>query len=79
MGICTTKAQMIKLSDRIGTEYIDEYIPLPGMTLAAQAKLILDNKANGHEVNPSNVRYWETNDGSHGWCSLEDGQVVQWG
>ena len=77
-GIVVSKTDMRKLAEAVGSKYLDEFIPLPGMTIAKQAETIKANQDEESSPIP-NVEYWETKEGSHGWCSIKTGRVVQWG
>ena len=79
-GILTTTLQQRKLSDAVKSEYIDRYIPLPGMTVSQQTKLINSKVCPEDAHNKmENVDYWENQEGSHGWACTKCGEVVQWG
>lgn len=76
-GISVTKAEMMYFSKFIvKTEYINDYIPLPNVTMTAQAERIAE--AN-EENSDGETIYWENEYGSHGWCNSWTGRVVQWG
>jgi len=80
-GICFTEGQLKKFSDYIGEkEYVDLYIPLPGITMAEQKKRIDAEKSGiAPAFKMQNAQYWESNTGSHGWCNRYSGKVEQWG
>ena len=75
-GIVTTYSEMLELAAIMETEYVDEYIPLPGIDLQAQVKKIEEHV---EDTGYDNSIYWETETGAHGWCNRDTGKVVQWG
>jgi hypothetical protein len=86
-GILTNTDEQAQLSIVLGSKYLDEYIPLPGLTVEQQKHKIGSCTVLGHsEVSGTGnvahgeaVEYWENEKGSHGWCCINCGKVVQWG
>lgn len=63
--------QLLKFAAIIGRKMIDEVIPLDEPT---QADPALCHVHEGEDA-MDNLVYWETEDGSHGWCCKECGTV----
>ena len=80
-GIECSVFEQNELATVIKTTYIDKYIPLPNMSIEEQAELILrlQNEEGDKDGDFDNAIYWENEEGSHGWCDMESGKVVQWG
>lgn len=76
LGIEITTEQQYQFASFIGSEYIDEYMPLPGVENKVQRHRIKKEKCT-HEK--TETLYWEAVSGSHGWCCEYCGKVVQWG
>jgi len=76
-GWAPTPSQMRRASQRFfpGSEYIDQAIPIPG----APKKPCPDEKHFGPMDGGHEWDYWESGDGSHGWCCSECGMILQWG
>lgn len=74
-GIKTTTIEQNQLADLIHNEYIDAFIPLPGMDIHAQS-LAMNSP---HDCKLEGSRYWENENGSHGWACKVCGKVHQWG
>ena len=72
-GIKVTLQEMKNFSKVMKSNYIDQFIPLPNIDEYAQ-KLKAVNCL--HEKDEA---YWENEEGSHGWCCPECGEVTQWG
>jgi len=78
-GISVTEDEMETLANKLGRPYIDQFIPLPDKTEEEQVKLVKDGCPLNHD-DMNITGYWEEpNTGSHGWCCLGCGEVVQWG
>ncbi len=75
-GIKISIVELHNFSNKIGSKYLDEIVPLPDKTLDEQKKLI---KNCGENHDEDNSQYWETTTGSHGWCCSKCGTVTQWG
>ncbi len=75
-GICTNHHEMLELAEVVGSKFSDEYIPVPGIDMQTQAKLIKETE---QDDTYDNVVYWESDTGEHGWCKKATGKVVQWG
>jgi hypothetical protein len=73
-GIAVTREEMIDFSNEINSEAMDEFIPLPRMTV--QQQKIAIGICTDHD---KDTVYYETETGSHGWCCSTCGKVVQWG
>lgn len=78
-GICITKTEQSRLATVLKTEYLDQYILLPGMTPIQQKKIIEQKKIEGFIPSGERSQYWENNKGAHGWCCRITGEVTQWG
>lgn len=76
VGIECTKAEQTELAHHLMTEFGDEVIPLPNVSLEEQIKRF--KEADETETSFPDV-YWENENGSHGWCNSYTGRVVQWG
>lgn len=75
-GINCKESDQVFLAMAVGSKSIDNYIPLPGVPTSEQVKRI---KETGNLTDSENPTYWESEDGSHGWCDKHTGQVFQWG
>jgi hypothetical protein len=76
-GIATTRAELRKFAKEIKKDYIDQFMPLPTMSTKEQI-MVIDHCKADHD-SPDILTYWEDNQGSHGWCCSQCGQVIQWG
>ena len=72
-GIYVTISELKRYAKKSDRKYIDEVIPLPLHGKQPDPK----NCTNGHGF--GETYYWENNEGGHGWCCAECGQVLQWG
>jgi mitochondrial fission protein ELM1 len=75
-GVFVTEEQLKIFAKKLGTKYLDEVIPLPisfGQVSPKDCPYLINNHAD------NDIIYWETEDGSHGWCCQKCGQVIQWG
>lgn len=72
-GYLVRTRQLVEFARLLGRGMIDEVIPLDDSEQAHPDACGLK-----HDGGDS-VAYWETEDGSHGWCCKECGTVVQWG
>lgn len=73
-GLKVTDAELKALSKELGTENIDEFVPVPNREKDCGEKY--------HESMEcfSRVIYWENmDDGRHGWACPKCGAVIQWG
>jgi len=73
-GIEVTTKELEIFSGKIGSQYLDEVIPLPATTIEEQKKKLKDCSCT-----IENSLYWKTDNGSHGWCCEKCGAVTQWG
>ncbi len=76
-GIYISSVELHDLSEKIGSKYLDEVVPLPDKTPDEQKELI-KNCGKDHD-DLDNAQYWEVDTGSHGWCCSKCGTVIQWG
>ena len=76
-GIFVEKRDLIYFSSLMEKDYIDEVIPIPGLTVLEQKAALEGCKM--HFKTDSKISYWETNEGNHGWCCYYCGKVLQWG
>jgi hypothetical protein len=75
-GIEFTRTEQLKLCYALASEFADEFVPLPNVTIEEQVARYKDGT---NDDDDSNCIYWETETGSHGWCNPYNGRVVQWG
>lgn len=73
-GIQVTTQELVAFAKNTGREFIDEFIPLPNVSVEEQLKRIENCKCDSDEET-----YWERENGKHGWCCPNCGTVVQWG
>jgi hypothetical protein len=73
-GIQVTTDELDKFGDVVGSEALDEFIPLPNVPSESQIIRIKECSCSEHEE-----IYWERENGRHGWCCSNCGIVVQWG
>ena len=73
-GILTSEDDLKELSQFLGTEYLDECIPLPNVSMSDQAE-----RMRSCGCSDDDTGYWESDTGSHGWCCYRCGVVSQWG
>jgi hypothetical protein len=74
-GIVIEKEEQYIHARLCGYEAIDEYIPLPNMTLGEVVECEVCSSDDVWE----HAEYWENEKGSHGWCCNNCGRVIQWG
>ena len=72
-GIFVTEAELKAHAKKLGTKYLDEVIPLP-----VNFPQVLQKDC-PHKNADTDTIYWETEEGSHGWCCQKCGTVIQWG
>jgi len=73
-GIRVSDAELDSFGDAVGTKALDAYIPLPNVPKKEQLKRIKECK--DHDAD---TKYWERDNGKHGWCCSHCGTSVQWG
>jgi len=75
-GWAPTPGQMKRASRRFfpDSEFVDLAIPIKG----APKKPCPDEDHKG-DLGQPRWEYWESGDGSHGWCCGKCGLVLQWG
>lgn len=77
-GITFDYDEALELSNNLGSIWIDEYIPLPRINV--QTQVLERIKDISHKDNcGEDVKYYEREDGSHGWACTYCGKVHQWG
>ena len=78
-GIRVSDEELNSFTDAIGSKALDEFIPLPHLTIPQQQAMIsVCNHQDGDSDEES--EYWENKDsGGHGWCCTKCGKVTQWG
>jgi len=76
-GIRISDDELQELAQAVGSDSLDEFIPLPHTTIERQKEIILNCKS--HNTTQGESEYWERDDGSHGWCCSNCGTVTQWG
>jgi hypothetical protein len=76
-GYLVRTRQLVEFARLLGREMIDEVIPLDDSEQARPESCPSGNHEGDSMID--NLVYWETEDGSHGWCCKECGTVVQWG
>ena len=76
-GIRVSDKELDKFSDAINSKALDEVIPLPRLTLEEQKKAL--KECEEFDEHSDETKYWERDNGSHGWCCSKCGSVVQWG
>ena len=72
-GILVTGSKLAKFAKKLGNKSIDLVIPLP-----VHVQVHPDDCTQDHDGMCPTI-YWEDEKGSHGWCCVNCGTVVQWG
>lgn len=75
-GYKVTTDELSAFAKKHGRKFIDEVIPLPGEKNQPDPEKCGAKENHG---DMTNAVYWETDNGSHGWCCQECGLVLQWG
>ena len=75
-GILVDTDELRIFAHEMKLKAIDLYIPLPGVLPVAQ---MLEMSDEDHNCDDYDAKYWERENGSHGWCCSGCGKVVQWG
>ena len=78
-GILFSYEEALELSNLIGSKYLDEYVPLPNISLEKQVTERIKVCNSNKDDCGDNVEYYERDNGSHGWCCTYCGKVHQWG
>ena len=77
-GIRVSDEELNTFADAIGSNALDEFIPLPNLSIEQQ-KAMISVCNHQDEDNDEKSEYWENKDGGHGWCCTTCGKVTQWG
>jgi len=73
-GIRVSDNELDILAKLMGSKFLDEYIPIPKVSLEIQKDLVNTCKDHNNQVS-----YWERDNRKHGWCCSHCGTVIQWG
>ena len=73
-GYYVTRQQLSQFAKILNKKYIDEIIPLNN-----PEQINPDTCNCIKKQDPNELDYWETPEGSHGWCCRRCGRVLQWG